>query len=147
MVRSDAATVEQYLDELPDERRPDIEAVRRVILNNLPPGYDEVMRWGMITYEVPLERYPATYNGQPLQFAALAAQKNYNTLYLTNVAYTGGEDDFRRRYAATGKRFDFGKSCLRYRAADDIALDVIADTIAATPVDTYLADYEGARKG
>lgn len=145
MVRSDAKTVEEYLDELPDERRVDIEAMRRVILENLPAGYDEVMRWGMITYEVPLERYPDTYNGQPLQFAALAAQKNHNALYLTNVAFSGGEEAFRNRYEQTGKRLDMGKSCLRYRHADDVALDVIAETIASAPVDRYLAAYERAR--
>jgi hypothetical protein len=105
------------------------------------------MRWGMITYEIPLERYPITYNGQPLQFAALAAQKNYNTLYLTNVAYTGGEEAFRKRYAAAGKKLDFGKSCLRYHSADEVALDVIAETIASSPVDDYLAGYRAARAG
>lgn len=145
MVRSDAETVEEYLDELPDERRADIEAMRQVILENLPEGYDEVMRWGMITYEVPLERYPDTYNGQPLQFAALAAQKNHNALYLTNVAFSGGEEAFRNRYEQTGKRLDMGKSCLRYRHADDVALDVIAETIASAPVDRYLAAYAQVR--
>jgi hypothetical protein len=147
MVRSDAETVDQYLDELPDERRADIEAMRQVILENLPEGYDEVMRWGMITYEVSLDRYPDTYNDQPLQFAALAAQKNHNALYLTNVAFRGGEDGFRERYELSGKKLDMGKSCLRYRSVDDVALDVIAETIAATPVDAYLAEYEAARGG
>jgi hypothetical protein len=147
MVRSDAETVDEYLDELPDDRRGDIEAVRRVILENLPAGYDEVMRWGMITYEVPLDRYPDTYNGRPLQFAALAAQKNHNALYLTNVAFSGGEEAFRSRYEQSGKRLDMGKSCLRYRHADDVALDVIAETIASAPVERYLAAYEQARGG
>jgi hypothetical protein len=147
MVRSDAETVEQYLDELPDDRRTDIEAMRRVILENLPEGYDEVMRWGMITYEVPLDRYPDTYNGQPLQFVVLAAQKSHNALYLANVAFTGGEDAFRKRYEQSGKKLDMGKSCLRYQSVEDVAFDVIAETIAAAPVDTYLAAYEAARGG
>ncbi len=145
MVRSEAKTVKQYLEELPQDRRGDIETVRTVILDNLPHGYDEVMRWGMISYEVPLQRYPDTYNGQPLQYAALAAQKTYNALYLTNVAFTGGEERFRERYERSGKHLDMGKSCLRYKSADDVALDVIGETIAATPVDAYLSAYEKAR--
>jgi hypothetical protein len=146
-VRSDAESAEQYLDELPDDRRGDIEAMRQVILENLPEGYDEVMRWGMITYEVPLDRYPDTYNGQPLQFAALAAQKHHNALYLTSVAFSGGEDGFRQRYEQSGKKLNMGKSCLRYQHADDVALDVIAETIASAPVERYLAAYEAARAG
>ncbi|HLF04101.1 MAG TPA: DUF1801 domain-containing protein, partial [Dehalococcoidia bacterium] len=76
MVKSAAATPEAYLDALPQERRAVIAAVRRVILENLPPGYQESMNWGMICYEVPLERFPKTYNKQPLMYAALASQKN-----------------------------------------------------------------------
>jgi hypothetical protein len=71
MVSSNAMTVTQYLAELPDDRRGDVETVRDLILENLPAGYVEVMRWGMITYEVPLETYPDTYNREPLMFAAL----------------------------------------------------------------------------
>src|SRR4249919_3361169 len=74
MVMSKAATVEEYLESLPEDRREVIAAVRKVILKNLPKGYEERMNWGMITYEVPLETYPHTYNGQPLCYAGLAAQ-------------------------------------------------------------------------
>ena len=66
MVKSNATTVEQYLAELPDERRSDVVRVRDMVLANLPEGYVETMRWGMITYEVPLDTYPDTYNAQPL---------------------------------------------------------------------------------
>jgi hypothetical protein len=75
MARSSATTVEAYLAELPDDRRDTVAAVRQVVLDHLPEGYQERMNWGMISYEVPLERYPETYNGQPLMYAALAAQK------------------------------------------------------------------------
>ena len=68
-MRSSASTVEQYLSELPDDRREAIETVREVILKNLPEGYEEVMNWGMITYQVPLETYPDTYNKKPLMYA------------------------------------------------------------------------------
>ena len=70
-MQSDAKTVEEYLASLPEDRRAALEAVRGKILENLPDGYDEVMNWGMITYEVPLETCPDTYNGKPLMYAAL----------------------------------------------------------------------------
>jgi len=98
MVRSVANTVEQYLAELPDDRRAEVEIVRDMVSANLPEGYVETMRWGMITYEVPRDIYPDTYNGQPLMFLALAAQKRHLALYLTNVAFVpGGEERFRAR--------------------------------------------------
>jgi uncharacterized protein YdhG (YjbR/CyaY superfamily) len=59
-MRSNASTVEEYLTELPEERREELETVRQVILQNLPEGYEEAMDWGMITYQVPLEAYPDT---------------------------------------------------------------------------------------
>ena len=76
-MRSEAKTVDGYLAELPRDRREAISAVRRVIVENLPDGYEEAMNWGMITYQVPLSTYPETYNKQPLMYAALASQKNH----------------------------------------------------------------------
>jgi hypothetical protein len=84
-MRSNAASVEEYVSALPDDRRVTIERVRDVILENLPKGYEEAMNWGMITYQVPLETYPDTYNGQPLMYAALASQKNHMAVYLTAI--------------------------------------------------------------
>lgn len=143
MVRSNATTVEQYLAELPDDRRADVESVRDLVLANLPQGYVETIRWGMITYEVPLEVYPDTYNGQPLMFLALAAQKRHLALYLTNVAFVpGGEERFRTRYLETGKKLDMGRSCLRFKKADDLATDLIAETIRSTSLDEFIEGYE-----
>jgi uncharacterized protein YdhG (YjbR/CyaY superfamily) len=143
MVRSNSSTVEQYLAELPDDRRADVESVRAMVLANLPEGYVETMRWGMITYEVPLEVYPDTYNGQPLMFLALAAQKRHLALYLTNVAFVpGGEERFRTRYLETGKKLDMGRSCLRFENADDLATDLIAATIRSTSLDEFIEGYE-----
>lgn len=143
MVRSNATTVEQYLAELPDDRRTDVESVRDLVLANLPEGYVETIRWGMITYEVPLEVYPDTYNGQPLMFLALAAQKRHLALYLTNVAFVpGGEERFKTRYLETGKKLDMGRSCLRFKKADDLATDLIAETIRSTSLDEFIEGYE-----
>jgi len=142
-VRSEATTAEQYLAGLPDDRREAIEAVRAVILENLPDGYEEAMNWGMITYQIPLETYPDTYNKQPLMFAALASQKNHMAVYLTGI-YVSDEarDEFEKAYRATGKRFDVGKSCVRFRKLDDLPLDLIGQTIAAVPMERLIARFE-----
>jgi hypothetical protein len=145
-VRSDVTTVDEYLGGLDDDRRATLVAVRDVVVAHLPSGYDEAMRWGMISYEVPLARYPDTYNGEPLAYAALAAQKRYSSLYLMGV-YASEDDrrDFEERYKATGKRLDMGKSCVRFQQADDLPLDLIGEVIAGTSVDEYIARYERAR--
>ena len=147
MVRSNAATVEEYLDELAPDRREQIEAVRDVVLKNLPEGYTEAMNWGMISWEIPLERYPKTYNKQPLMYAALASQKNYMSLYLMCVySHEGTQTEFERRFKESGKKLNMGKSCVRFKSAADLPMDLIGDTIASTPVDEYIKSYEAARK-
>lgn len=138
-MRSDATTVEQYLSDLPDERRQAIEAVRSVILENLPDGFEEAMNWGMISYQVPLARHPDTYNGQPLMMAALASQKNHMAVYLTGVyADDVGRRRFVDAYRETGKRMDIGKSCVRFRDLDDLPLDLIGKAIAEFSVEEFI---------
>lgn len=137
MVKSQASTVAGYLAELTDEQRAEVSAVRDVILANLPGGYVEVMGWGLITYAVPLEVSGPTYNKQPLMYAALAAQKNYYAVYLTTVM-AEFEEPFRTRWAATGKKLDMGKSCVRFKRASDLALDIIGDEVARLSVPEFL---------
>ena len=146
MVSSKAATPEGYLAELPPERRELISRLRDLVNANLPDGYVERMSWGMIGWELPLELYPKTYNGQPLVYAGLAAQKNHNALYL-NCIYASEERTQRLReaYAAAGKKLDMGKSCIRFRKTDDLAEDVLADAIASVPVEDFIAEYERSR--
>ncbi len=146
LVRSEASTVDEYLTELSPERRHIVAAVRDTVNAHLPAGYVEGMGWGMITWSVPLERYPDTYNGQPLGYLALASQKRYLALYLMGVYSTpGAEQELRERWAATGRRLDMGKSCLRFRHLEDLDLDIIADLVAATPVEDFLAHYQAVR--
>jgi hypothetical protein len=117
-----------------------------VIIENLPVGYVEEMNWGMISYSVPLETYPDTYNGQPLLYAALASQKNHMAVYLTGVyADEDRRDDFLSRYRETGKRLDMGKSCVRFRRIDDLPVELIGDTIAAVDVIAFIEVYEASR--
>jgi hypothetical protein len=147
-VQSDASTVDEYLAELPEDRRATVEAVRRVILDNLPDGYEEGMQYGMIGYYIPLADYPDTYNGEPLSVAALASQKRYLSLYLNGVYADESEtEQFRQEWAAAGKKLDMGKSCVRFKKIDDLPLDVVARTIARTSPDDYIAVYERSRAG
>jgi hypothetical protein len=147
MARSQATSIDEYLAELPEERRAVIAAVRGAILKNLPQGYREGINWGMIAYEVPLERYPDTYNKQPLGYVCLAAQKNYYALYLNAIdAGSEREGSLRAEFAKAGKKLDMGKSCIRFKALDDLNLDAIGRVIAETPVETLIARYEASRK-
>ncbi|MBI1351712.1 MAG: DUF1801 domain-containing protein [Actinomycetales bacterium] len=144
-MHSDAATVTEYLAALPEDRRRALAKVRTVIRRNLPKGVMERMNWGMIAYEVPLSRYPDTYNGQPLLFAALASQKNHMAVYLMGIY--GSEDllgRFEDAYRATGKRMDVGKSCVRFRTLDDLPLDVIGEAVGAVSLEEFLAMHEAA---
>jgi hypothetical protein len=95
---------------------------------------------------VPLERYPDTYNGQPLGYVALAAQKRHYALYLMGLYSDTEQDrDFRARWQATGRSLDMGKSCLRFKRLDDLDLDLVAEVVASMPVDEFLATYERVR--
>ena len=147
MAGSKASTVKAYLEELPPERRNVIASLRKLIRKNIPKGYEEAMNYGAICYQVPLKKYPDTYNGQPLCYAALAAQKNHYSLYLMCV-YGSVEKAGRLKQAfqKAGKKLDMGKSCVRFRSPDDLALDAIADVIASATPDQYIAKYEAALK-
>lgn len=138
--------VDEYLASLPEDRRAVLTKVRDVIRKNLPKGYEEQIQSGMISYEVPLSRYPKTYNKKPLSFLALAAQKNYYALYMMSV-YQSKEEDAKLRAAfeKIGKKPDIGKSCVRFKSLDDIPLDEIGKLITGVPVDEYIRRYEAAR--
>ena len=146
MASSKAATVAQYLADLPADRRAEIEKVRDLVNAALPAGYREGIGFGMIGWVIPLEDYPDTYNKQPLAYAGLAAQKNYNSLYLTCV-YGSKERSQRLRlaFAVAGKKLDIGKSCVRFKRADDLALDAIRDEIASTDAEEFIKFYEKVR--
>ncbi len=148
MVSSKAATIAEYLAELPAERRLEIEKVRDAVNAALPTGYREGIGYGMIGWVVPLEHYPETYNKQPLAYAGLAAQKNHNSLYL-NCVYASQERTERLKSAAAqqGKKPDMGKSCIRYKRADELPLELIREEIASTSPDEFIRIYEQARTG
>lgn len=149
-MQSKAATVAQYLAELPADRRAAIAAVRKVILANLDSDYAEGMQYGMIGYHVPHSLYPPGYHcdpRQPLPFAALASQKNYMSIYLGCV-YGNSEHEqwFRKAWLATGRKLDMGKSCIRFKRLEDVALDVVGESIRRVPAKQYVAYYERVMK-
>jgi len=139
-MQSSATTVEAYLDQIPAERRGDMERVIALVRDNLPEGYVEAMNWGMICWEVPLETSGPTYNGRPLMYAALASQKRHMALYLCGAncrpeVRAALEAGFR----AAGRRFDMGAACLRFRNADALDAPSVAAAVAAVPVEAFVA--------
>jgi len=149
-MQSKATTVQQYLKELPTGRKAAIEGVRAVILKNLDPVLEEGMQYGMIGYYVPHSVYPPGYHcdpRQPLPFACLASQKNYMSVYLGCVyGHTTHERWFRMAWAKTGKKLDMGKSCVHFKKLDDLALDVISESIRRVSARDYIANYESVLK-
>ena len=156
-MQSQAKTVSAYLRELPEDRRAAITAVRDVILKNLQPGFEEGIQYGMIGYYVPHSVFPAGYHCDPKQrlpYAALAAQKNYFSLHLMGLyisADTDAEGEnpetrwFRQAWAASGKKLDLGKACLRFKKLDDLALDVLAEAFRRLPAQRYIERYQAVR--
>ena len=147
VAQSEAQTIDEYLAELSPDRREAVAAVRKVILDHLSEGYQETMQYGMISYVIPLEKYPLTYNKQPLGYAALASQKNYMSLYLMNIyAKKETEQWFTEEYRASGKKLDMGKSCVRFKKLDDLPMDLIGKAVARTTVAEFIELYEASKR-
>jgi uncharacterized protein YdhG (YjbR/CyaY superfamily) len=139
----DTTTVEDYLAGLPPERQAHMRELRSLLRENLPAKFEEAVQYGMITYRVPLARYPKTYNKQPLAYVSLGNQKHHMALY-------GGvpaEDDagFRAAYEATGKKLDMGVGCVRFKRLDDLPLEMLTGIWREATVDGFIALYERMR--
>lgn len=148
-MQSQATTVDQYVAELAPDRRAAIETLRTLFRDNLDPDFEEGMQYGMIGYYVPHRIYSSGYHcdpRQPLPFAGIASQKNYMSLYLTCL-YGNSQEDlrFRKAWAATGKRLDMGKCCIRFKKIEDLALDPIAQLLRKVRVETHVRQYENQR--
>ena len=145
-MQSTAQTVEEYLVDLPPERQHAMGEVRKAILDSLPEGFEETMDFGMIGYVIPLKRYPKTYNGHPLQYAALASQKNYMSLYLMCIyAHADSRMWFMDELEKRGKKLNIGKACIRFKKLEDLPLDLVGEAIAQGSVEGYIDIYESAR--
>jgi hypothetical protein len=142
-----SATVSKFLGALPEDRRADVDRVRGVIRRHLPDGYEEVVSKNMLVYQVPFDLYSDTYNGQPLWYAALASEKSYLSLHLMPIY---GDKTLAQRlddgFRAAGDRLNRGKACIRFATADDLALDVIGETVEAVPVDRWVEIAKSAKR-
>lgn len=146
-MRTEATTIEEYLAALPEDRRAALESLRALVNANLQPGFEEAFSWGMISWEIPLATFPKTYNGKPFQVIALASQKNHMALYLmcaymspelTQILHTG--------FAAAKKKLDMGKSCLRFKTLDALALEPIVEVVRRCTVDSIVSAAEAAHR-
>jgi hypothetical protein len=149
-MQSKANTVNEYLADLPVERREALQAIREVILKNLPNGYEEGMQYGMIGYYVPHSVYPPGYHcdpKQPLPFGGLASQKNHMSMYLMCV-YGDPEEQawFRDAWTKAGKKLDMGKSCVRFKSIDDVPLNVVGEAFRRVPPRKFIEFYESSVK-
>ena len=141
-MQSRAETPETYLAELPEDRRAELAVVLELIRQSLPRGYEERMGYGMINFTIPLELYP-TKSKLPYPVVALAAQKNCLLLYLTTGYYPdGGREGFMEAFKATGKKMDMGKSCIHFKKSQDLPLELIERTLAATDIKRFIQDHE-----
>lgn len=139
-------TIDEYLDSLPEDRRDAIEAVAAAVRKGLPEGYAEELRWGMISWEVPLETYPETYNGQPLAYVSLASQKRHMALYLMGIySDEGNREWFEKSLEERGIKPDIGKSCVRFKKLEDLPLDLVTAAVGRFTVDDYINAYEKSR--
>lgn len=140
-------TPEEYLENLPEERRIIVNKLRKVILENLPEGFTEVMNYGMLGYVVPHSLYPAGYHcdpKQPLPFMNLSSQKNHTAVYHMGI-YSDKEllNWFTSEYSKFFKtRLDIGKSCIRFKKADQIPFNLIGELAARISPQKWIEMYE-----
>jgi hypothetical protein len=145
-MQSSAKTVQEYLKELPADRREVINAVRGAILENLPKGYEECMSYGMIGYVVPHSIYPKGYQCNPkvpLPFVNLGSQKNHMSIHLM-CCYGDMKlrSWFEKAWKGAGKKLDMGGGCVRFKKLEDVPLEVIGELVASLPVDEYIRRIE-----
>jgi len=149
---SDARTPQEYLDGLPADRRAVIERLRQTILDNLPPGFEETIGYGMLGYVVPKSIYPAGYKAkpsEPLPLIGLASQKNHIAIYHMAI-YMQPEllAWFTAEYARLNiGKLDIGKSCIRFKNMARIPYGLIGELCRKISVDDYIKLYENQSAG
>jgi uncharacterized protein YdhG (YjbR/CyaY superfamily) len=144
-----ANNVEEYIEQVSEDKREAIIELRKIIKNNLPKGFEECMNYNMIGYVVPHQLYPAGYHCDPklpLPFINIAAQKNFIALYHMGIyanpqllAWFTAEHTKRVK----GK-LDIGKSCIRYKKAENIPYDLIGELMQKINVKEWIEGYENA---
>ena len=143
-----SATIEQYLANLPEERRQVIKQIRDIINKRLPKGFEEGISYGMIGWSVPHSLYPPGYHcdpSKPLVFMSLASQKNHIALYHMGM-YAGPLIEwFKSEWPNhSTKKLDMGKSCVRFKKIEDIPLDLIGELASKMTPKQWIETYENA---
>jgi hypothetical protein len=141
------STVNEYLRSLASNDRVIVNQVRDLIASNVADGFVETLAWGFPTFQVPLDRATATYDGEPMVFAAIAAEKRRYALYLTALYNDSpAELEFRTRWRSPSHRMvDLGAGCLRFRALKDLDLGLIAEVLGSMNVDEFIASYHRSK--
>lgn len=144
--KSSSPTVPVFLEKLPEERRREVERVRKVLRRHMPKSYEEVIVKNMLVYQVPLELYSETYNKQPLWYVALASEKSYLSLHLMSIyGETAQARRLKEGFKAAGKKLDMGKVCVHFKTADELPLDVIGEIVASTPPERWVEVAKSAK--
>lgn len=148
-MQSKAITVDEYIKDLPEDRKEVIEKIRKVILDNLPKGFEESMGYGMMGYAVPHSIYPKGYHCDPkapLPFIGLASQKNFIALYHMGIyAEPSLLDWFVSEFPKHSKsKLDMGKSCIRFKKMNDIPYELIGQLVSKMTTEDWINKYESA---
>src|SRR6185295_17188420 len=145
-MHSTAATPEEYIASLPDDRKHAVSEIRKVILKNLPKGFEEKMGYGMLGYVVPHSLYPGGYHCDPktaLPFMGLASQKNYISFYHMGLYAGVLLDWFQEQWKiASPKKLDMGKCCVRFKKFEDVPLDLIGELCTKITPQEWIDIYE-----
>jgi uncharacterized protein YdhG (YjbR/CyaY superfamily) len=146
-MRSNANTVKEYIDNLPDERKTAMNKLRKIILKNLPKGFKETISYGMIGYVVPHSLYPDGYHCDPklpLPFMNIASQKNFIAVYHMGVyAEKKLMNWFVGEYPKHCKSIlDMGKSCIRFKKIDDIPYKLIGELSTKMSPEEWIKIYQ-----
>jgi uncharacterized protein YdhG (YjbR/CyaY superfamily) len=150
-MKYEAATPDEYISQIPDERKSAFNQLRQVILKNLPEGFEEVMTYGMIGYAVPHSIYPAGYHCNPrlpLPFINIASQKNFIAVYHMGLYVNNNLLEwFTKEYKKVVKtKMEMGKSCLRFKNSDQIPFELIGKLVGKMTVKEWISLYESQLK-
>ena len=150
-MQSEASTPDQYINSLPEERKTAVQRLRKVILNNLPEGFEECINYGMLGYVVPHSIYPDGYHcdpKKPLPFMNLASQKNHIGFYHMGI-YSDPKllEWFTKEFPkhVPGK-LDMGKSCIRFKNPEKIPFDLLGELVSKVTVQDWIQRYESEFK-
>lgn len=146
-MKIEANSPEEYIKNVPEERKEPMSKLRSTIKENLPKGFEETMSYGMIGYVVPHSLYPDGYHcnpSLPLPFINLASQKNYIAVYHSGIyadeeMYNWFVQEFQKR---KGIKPDMGKSCIRLKKMSDIPYDLIGELVKKISPEQWIATYE-----